>query len=196
MIMQRYISGSWIMDNGGFFSILKSFLPFWLNHERTILLPISVDILNITYYIYIKFQISLWNPVFNASCAEYFFYRSVRGVILMYDVGEIETLQRLHLWLKEATDFGTSENAQYFFVGNKCDLSTELIEVDMEKAVIFAEEFGIPKDRVIMISAKTGDGVDEMFRCIARAVSSTTTAQPNNIKLEISPVTEANKCNC
>ena len=57
-------------------------------------------------------------------------------------------------------------------VGNKSDLKDER-EINESRAQETAERSGIEESMVFEISAKEGDGVDEMFATIARAFKGT-----------------------
>ena len=53
-------------------------------------------------------------------------------------------------------------------VGNKCDLEKKVKD---NRAIQLAKNVDIPEDMVFFVSAKTNDGVSEMFEKIARKLS-------------------------
>ena len=78
--------------------------------------------------------------------------------IAVYDVGRIFTLHRLRNWIERL--HGAVPNCDIFLVGNKIDERIDGMGTTLEDAQEFASEFDA---RVFEVSAKTGEGVFEMF---------------------------------
>jgi small GTP-binding protein len=78
--------------------------------------------------------------------------------IAVYDVNRIFTLHRLRDWISRLRN--VVPGCEIFLVGNKTDERIEGMGVTSEDAEVFAKEYDAP---VFEVSAKTGDGVFELF---------------------------------
>ncbi|XP_018415436.1 PREDICTED: ras-related protein Rab-17 [Nanorana parkeri] len=94
------------------------------------------------------------------------YYRGASAAMLVYDITSKETFLRAQLWLQELQKYISSEEMVIAFVGNKTDLNSER-KVSLEDAQAFAEQ-----ERLLFMetSAKTGEGVKEVFEAIASQI--------------------------
>ena len=86
------------------------------------------------------------------------YYRGARGVILVYDMTDINSFKNLDYWLNEI-NIHSNINISKLLIGNKCD--NLHISVTTEEGKLFAEKNNID---FIETSAKTGANIDEAFK--------------------------------
>lgn len=90
------------------------------------------------------------------------YYRDAKGAILVYDVSISDTFKRVKKWKDELNTF--NKNAVVAIAGNKCDLKRDIEE---EEILEYSE---IEKVKHFYTSAKTGEGLDEIFMYITREI--------------------------
>jgi len=95
-------------------------------------------------------------PRFQDVVSDYFI--GSRLAIAVYDAGRIFTLHRLRDWITRLHK--AVPGCDIFLVGNKIDERINGMGVTMEDAQEFATEYNA---RVFEVSAKSGDGVFELF---------------------------------
>lgn len=120
-------------------------------------------------------QIQLWDTagVERTGRMTNTYFNLSHGVILMYSINDKVSLERLNVWYENSNTYGNT-NTQYFVVGNKNDLSSGEVDVTEEYALQMAQDrFGIPGRQVFRVSAKTGQGLEEMLIEISRVLSET-----------------------
>jgi len=93
------------------------------------------------------------------------YYRGSAGVILVYDVCSRDSFYHVATWLEDAKTL-TGDDIVLLLVGNKTDLS-DAREVAYLEAARFAQENGLI---FFETSARTGDGVDEVFLKVTRTI--------------------------
>ena len=86
------------------------------------------------------------------------YYRGAQGIMLVYDVTDLDSFQNLNSWLIEI-EKNASKNVYKILVGNKCDLESER-KVTKEQAEEFASQYGM---RFFETSAKNSVNVNEAF---------------------------------
>ena len=123
----------------------------------------------------IHLQMTLFDPVgmHRPSIATIYFRRS-KATLLVYDITSQESFDGLVKWENEANEkTGTRVLQDHItvLIGNKIDLEDER-SVSRQRAIQFADNHAIPKEFIFEVSAKTGQGVMEMFNYIAKAVNS------------------------
>jgi small GTP-binding protein len=91
------------------------------------------------------------------------FYRGSLAAALVYDLSNHETFEHLDGWLQEIRQ--VVPNVKIILVGNKKDLEHQ---PHPGKDTFFKKETSVA---YIETSAKTGDGVDEMFIMLSRLAS-------------------------
>nr|CCC93373.1 putative small GTPase [Trypanosoma congolense IL3000] len=96
------------------------------------------------------------------------YYRSANGAILVYDVTDGDTLEKVRLWIRELRAV-VGDQIQLVVCANKSDLEQER-EVSEEKGRKFAKSHGAQH---FSTSARTGMNVAEAFQTLATAIAST-----------------------
>lgn len=107
------------------------------------------------------------------------YYRDALGAVLVYNVTAKKTFKHLDRWYGDVVA-NAHENVVVALAGNKSDLVKEdeaRRKVTQETAVGFGEGNKIPIFHEV--SAKTGDGVDDLFSNIVKAIVK---ANPNVFK--------------
>ncbi|MEM2143578.1 MAG: Rab family GTPase [Candidatus Thorarchaeota archaeon] len=103
-------------------------------------------------------------PRFHDVVQDYF--RGSRAAILVFDASRYYTLENLNEWMErvrsEAPDCIT------FVVANKCDVLGSEIGANREDAIAFASRIGAD---FFEVSAKTGQGISELFTCVASTLA-------------------------
>ncbi|XP_075069411.1 ras-related protein Rab-12 [Mixophyes fleayi] len=108
-----------------------------------------------------KIRLQIWDTAgqerFNSITSAY--YRSAKGIILVYDLTKKETFDDLPKWMKMIDKYA-SEDAELLLVGNKldCEIDREITRQQGEK---FAQQ--ITGMRFCEASAKDNFNVDEIF---------------------------------
>ncbi|MDF1540026.1 MAG: GTP-binding protein [Candidatus Thorarchaeota archaeon] len=92
------------------------------------------------------------------------FYRSARGLVLMFDVTSRASFEALPKWIKEAED-GIGSGVPMVLAANKFDLPDH--EVSLDELQEFAQQIGA---EYVVTSVKTGDNVNNMFKMLGTVV--------------------------
>ena len=95
------------------------------------------------------------------------YYRDAQVAILTYDITSESSFAGIEFWIEELKYKVENENMILCLVGNKCDVSDNERKVSNIKGKNFAEE-----NKMIFYetSAKTGDGIKDLFVTIATKV--------------------------
>jgi len=96
------------------------------------------------------------------------YYRGAQGVILVYDVSNKQSFQKLDMWLSELDTFSTKSDIIKMLVGNKIDMDKR--EVDRETGMKFARKHAC---LFIEASAKTREGVQVAFEELVEKIIQT-----------------------
>lgn len=115
-----------------------------------------------------KIRLNIWDTAGQEryrSLAEVY-YRDAQIVIIVYDVTVMKTLEEYHYWKKQLKKNCISKPI-IFLVGNKIDCESERI-VTNEDAMHVANKINATYKET---SAKTGDGIQELFFEIAKVFS-------------------------
>ncbi|XP_029420192.1 ras-related protein Rab-12 [Nannospalax galili] len=108
-----------------------------------------------------KIRLQIWDTAgqerFNSITSAY--YRSAKGIILVYDITKKETFDDLPKWMKMIDKYA-SEDAELLLVGNKLDCETDR-EITRQQGEKFAQQ--IAGMRFCEASAKDNFNVDEIF---------------------------------
>lgn len=100
------------------------------------------------------------------------YFRNTKVVLLVYSTDDIDTASNLMDWVTNfhQTRIGDNSSAMLrVLVGNKSDLS--MAETTRDIAREIANNCDVPDDMRFEISAKDGDGFDELFNTIAKRLS-------------------------
>ncbi len=107
----------------------------------------------------------LWDlggqPRFRDVIGDYF--RGAKVAIAVFDATRYFSLERLQDWISRVKE--TAPACKFFFVANKIDERQEGMGVSQEDGLAFAQEYDAP---MMEVSAKTGEGVNEMFESVTR----------------------------
>ena len=97
------------------------------------------------------------------------YYKDAAAAIICYDVSEEKTFNSVYYWINQMNDNTTVEGGNFVMAlaGNKCDLDPSQIQIPLETAAEVAK-----KHNMILAetSAKTGKGVQELFKKIAEKI--------------------------
>uniref|UniRef100_K7LVB3 Ras-related protein RABD1-like n=1 Tax=Glycine max TaxID=3847 RepID=K7LVB3_SOYBN len=93
------------------------------------------------------------------------YYRGAHGIIIVYDVTEMESFNNVKQWLNEIDRYA-NDTVCKLLVGNKSDLVDNKV-VDSLTAKAFADELGIP---FLETSAKDSINVEQAFLTMAAEI--------------------------
>ena len=106
----------------------------------------------------------LWDmggqPRFRDVVSDYF--KGARLAIAVYDANRYFSLERLRDWIARVKE--NAPDCQFMFVANKIDERVNGSGVQFADGEAFAQEYGAS---LMEVSAKTGDGIVEMFETAA-----------------------------
>lgn len=92
-----------------------------------------------------QIKLQLWDTAgqerFRALTTAY--YRGAMGIIVVYDVANLESFQHIPYWFKNI-DENASPSAIKILIGNKCDTDQSLRMVDKEQGASLAARFDVP----------------------------------------------------
>jgi len=101
------------------------------------------------------------------------YYRGAHGIIVVYDVTDLESFNNVRQWIHEIERFA-SENVNKLLVGNKCDLVSKKA-VDHDTAKEFAVSMDMP---FLETSAKNSQNVEQAFLTMAAQIKNRMGSQP------------------
>ena len=93
------------------------------------------------------------------------YYRGAQGIMLVYDITDLESFQNLNSWLIEI-EKNASKNVYKILVGNKCDMESER-KVTVEQGKDFATQYGM---KFFETSAKESTNVTDAFVAMTREI--------------------------
>ncbi|MHA2004838.1 MAG: Rab family GTPase [Candidatus Thorarchaeota archaeon] len=114
-------------------------------------------------------RLMLWDlggqPRFRDVVAGYF--KGSRVALAVYDANRYFSLERLTDWIERVRD--NAPECQLIFVGNKIDERQNGQGVSLDDGREFATKYGAA---CVEVSAKTGEGISELFEVVARSLAS------------------------
>ncbi|XP_063983335.1 ras-related protein Rab-36 [Diachasmimorpha longicaudata] len=133
------------------------------NYKATIGVDFEVERFDI---LGVPFNLQIWDTAgqerFKCIAASY--YRGANVIMIVFDLGSLFTLSHAKQWLEEALKSNTGP-CHIFLVGTKRDLlSNQVYEIIERRAEAVAEAMAA---EYWAVSAKTGDGIPELFSRIA-----------------------------
>lgn len=104
------------------------------------------------------------------------YYRNANAAIVVYDITQESSLERAKSWIKELQR-QASQDIVIALAGNKVDLDNER-QVSKDIATTFANEENL---LFFEVSAKTGEGIKEIFTKIAEKLPLESQLKPNRL---------------
>jgi small GTP-binding protein len=112
-------------------------------------------------------KLMLWDmggqPRFHDVVGDYF--RGTKVAIIVYDTNRFYTLERTRDWIERVKE--GVPNCELLLVGNKTDQRGPDSGVSLEEGFAYASQFGAD---CLEVSAKSGDGVVDMFESVATMI--------------------------
>jgi small GTP-binding protein len=93
---------------------------------------------------------------------QYIYYRGAHGVLLVFDLTDFQSLERVKTWVWEVRKYAPA-GIPIYLVGNKCDLQAKRV-ISKEDGGKIAESFGL---QYFESSSKSGENVDKIFQSLA-----------------------------
>ena len=94
------------------------------------------------------------------------YYKGANGVMLIYDISNRKTFQRINFWIKELKENNKIDELFIYLIGNKKDLEDKR-EISFEEGEKYAKENNI---NFIEVSAKSGEGIPNLFHNVIKGV--------------------------
>ena len=114
-----------------------------------------------------KVKLQIWDTAgqerFHTITSAY--YRCAHGIIIVYDVTDLDSFESVKSWLREIDRHGT-KNVNKLLVGNKADLTAKR-RVAYEDAKEFADELGL---LFLETSARDSTKVEDMFLTVTHEI--------------------------
>ena len=96
------------------------------------------------------------------------YYHGAHAVIMVFALNDSTTFDSLGIWNDDTSRYSSSE-VKRFLVGTKSDVDKDQIDVSKAKINSFCRNKNIAE--IYYTSAKTGDGVEEMFQSVMKSLS-------------------------
>ena len=93
------------------------------------------------------------------------YYRGAHGIMMVYDITDLESFQNLNSWLIEI-EKNASKNVYKILVGNKKDMESDR-KVTYEQGKEFASQYGM---KFFETSAKESVNVNEAFEMMTKEI--------------------------
>ena len=91
------------------------------------------------------------------------YYKGANGVLLIYDVTNKKSFERIAYWMNELKDNNQINELDICLVGNKIDLEGRVITREE------GEKFALDNDiKYFEVSAKTSEGIEELFTSVTK----------------------------
>ncbi|KAL7643448.1 UNVERIFIED_CONTAM: hypothetical protein RMT77_005430 [Armadillidium vulgare] len=94
------------------------------------------------------------------------YYRGAQGIVLMYDVTNLDSFNHLSYWLRNVEENASPEVVKVL-TGNKCEVINHQRAVDKDRGAKLAESFDMP---FFEVSCRNDINVQETFLALARGI--------------------------
>lgn len=118
------------------------------------------------------------------------FYRKADGVIFVFDVTRRTTFEHVRAWIAEVERYA-KPGVGKLLVGNKSDMPGRTVADDEARAL--AAEFRMT---FMTTSARTADGVDAAFRCLAEDLVERQSVSDADPVITLQPVAATARSDC
>lgn len=104
------------------------------------------------------------------------YYAGTRGIVLVYDITNLESFNNTPFWIKEVLKYSNKQSLPIILIGNKADLRYSTASLQRKHGEALAREISnIQRKEPLMCkyietSAKTGENVEEAFLELVRAI--------------------------
>ena len=105
------------------------------------------------------------------------YYHGAHAVILVFALNDAATFDSISTWNDDASRYSSSE-VKRFLVATKSDVEKSQVDVTKETINTFCKNKDITE--IYYTSAKTGDGIDEMFDSVMKYLSGSFEKQSND----------------
>ncbi|XP_042877725.1 ras-related protein Rab-8A-like [Penaeus japonicus] len=105
-----------------------------------------------------------WEERFRTLTTAY--YRGAQGIVLVYDVTNLDSFNHLSYWLRNIEENASPEVVKVL-AGNKCEVSSQQRAVDKERGQKLAESFDMP---FYEVSCRGDVNVQDTFLTLARLI--------------------------
>ncbi|CAF4767416.1 unnamed protein product [Pieris macdunnoughi] len=128
------------------------------------------------------------------------YYRGAMGIILMYDITNLESFNHLSYWLRNIQEYASPDVIKVL-VGNKSDVHENNRAVPKERGQKIADDFDMP---FFEVSCKNNINIEEAFLTLARKIREYRESKADAFELKerenvIKPSesqTDVSKCSC
>ena len=114
------------------------------------------------------------------------YFRNAKAVIFVYSINDQESMNNIIHWTESVAPQRLGDMSQKLIralVANKIDLPEEERVVTKKRGSDTAENCDIGKEMFFEVSAKTGEGVNEMFAAVAQIIKQPGGEQGNSYNL-------------
>ena len=119
------------------------------------------------------------------------YYRGAAAIIICCDCTNKESFNNVKNWIEEIAKYTDENTVDKIVFMNKCDLSEERI-IKKEEIEKFEKENGI---KVLEVSAKTGEGIDNAFEyIISKLIDKNEKKNNNTLTLQGGGITDKGFC--
>ena len=116
-----------------------------------------------------KIRMHIWDTAgsekFRAMAQMY--YRDTDAAIITYDLSDEKSFKEVQYWIDELKSKSDQENLTIALVGNKCDLEPAKRRVTFQQSKELAQAHDMLQHET---SAKTGEGIQELFKQLAQVI--------------------------
>jgi small GTP-binding protein len=92
------------------------------------------------------------------------YYRGAQGALIVYDITDIDSFQKMEMWVKELRQQCGSQ-LPIIIVGNKSDLESNR-QIKLTDAEDYAKQLGVQH---FSASARTGSNIKEIFKALTES---------------------------